>query len=136
MKADIITIANRLNRVDSITGLDAWYKSFLSNVDYSKEKISNINGTQVSVGESFNILIPFTGRYVPYLKWKDMEDKDNYYTLSQGDFIFLLKIDDEILPDNIMQIRNKYRSYVCEVRSILEVDRKNGTTIQLKVSGV
>ena len=136
MKADIITIANRLNRVDSITGLDVWYQSFLSNVDYSKEKISNINGTQVSVGESFNILIPFTDRYVPYLIWKDMEDKDNYYTLSQGDFIFLLQIDDEILPDNIMKIRNKYRSYVCEVRSILEVSRKNGATIQLKVSGV
>ena len=136
VEAQLITIANRLNRTDSITGLDVWYKFQLKNIQYSKERVTTVNGTQVSMSESFNILLPFTGKYIPYLRWKDLSNKDDYYTLSQGDYIFLTEITEDIQPNTIMQIKNKYRGYVCEVRSIIEVPERNGVTIQLKVSGV
>ena len=136
MEAQLITIANRLNRTDSITGLDVWYKFQLKNIQYSKERVTTVNGTQVSMGESFNILLPFTSKYIPYLQWKDLSNKDDYYTLSQGDYIFLTEITEDIQPNTIMQIKNKYKGYVCEVRSIIEVPERNGVTIQLKVSGV
>ena len=59
MEAKVITIANRLNRTDSVTGLDVWYKTELHNITYSKERVTDVNGTQVSGGEVFTILIPF-----------------------------------------------------------------------------
>lgn len=136
VEAQLTTIANRLNRTDSITGLDVWYKFQLKNIQYSKERVTTVNGTQVSMGESFNILLPFTDRYIPYLQWKDLSNKDDYYTLSQGDYIFLTDITEDIQPNTIMQIKNRYKGYVCEVRSIIEVPKRNGATIQLKVSGV
>ena len=53
MEAKVITIANRLNRKDSVTGLDVWYTTKMSNISYSKEKVTTVNGTQVSMGDSF-----------------------------------------------------------------------------------
>lgn len=136
MEAKVITIANRLNRKDSVTGLDVWYTTKMSNISYSKEKVTTVNGTQVSMGESYNILIPFTEKYMSYDDWKSTDNRDSYYTISQGDFIFLANVLEDIQTNNIIQLKNKYEPFVCEVRSVIEVPRRNGATIQLKVSGV
>ena len=136
MEAKTITIANRLNRTDSVTGLDVWYKTELHNITYSKERVTDVNGTQVSVGEVFTILIPFDKYYKPYIEWKKLADKDDFYTLSQGDYIFLTQVEEDIQPNNIMTLNNSYKPLVCEVRSIIEVSHKHGATIRLKVSGV
>lgn len=136
MEAKIITIANRLNRADSITGLDVWYKANLHNINYSKERITDVNGTQVSMGEAFTILLPFDNYYKPYNEWKKLENKDDFYTMSPGDYIFLTEVTEDIQPNTIMTLKNSYKPLVCEVRSIIEVSQKFGTTIRLKVSGV
>lgn len=136
MEAKVITIANRLNRKDSVTGLDVWYTTKMSNISYSKEKVTTVNGTQVSMSESYNILIPFTEKYMSYDDWKSTDNRDSYYTISQGDFIFLVDVLEDIQTNNIIQLKNKYEPFVCEVRSVIEVPRRNGATIQLKVSGV
>lgn len=136
MEAETITIANRLAKSDSITGLDVWYKCILHNIPYMTERITDVNGSQVSMGESFTILIPFDEKYKPYKEWKNLEDKDAYYTLSQGDYIFLDEISDDFLPNTIIQLKNKHKGFVCEVRSIIEVPHRYGATIRLKVSGV
>lgn len=136
MEAKVITIANRLNRADSVTGLDIWYKTELHNITYSKERVTDVNGTQVSVGEVFTILIPFDNYYKPYIEWKKLADKDDYYTLSQGDYIFLAQVEEDIQPNNVMNLKNSYKPLVCEVRSIIEVAQHYGATIRLKVSGV
>ena len=136
MEAKVITIANRLNRTDSVTGLDVWYKTELHNITYSKERVTDVNGTQVSVGEVFTILIPFDKYYKPYIGWTKLADKDGFYTLSQGDYIFLTQVEEDIQPNNIMTLKNSYKPLVCEVRSIIEVSHKHGATIRLKVSGV
>lgn len=136
MEAKVITIANRLNRTDSVTGLDVWYKTELHNIPYSKERVTDVNGTQVSVGEVFTILIPFDKYYKSYIEWKKLANKDDFYTLSQGDYIFLTSVAEDIQPNNIMTLKNSYKSLVCEVRSIIEVSQKHGATIRLKVSGI
>lgn len=136
MEAKVITIANRLNRTDSVTGLDVWYKTELHDIIYSKERVTDVNGTQVSVGEVFTILIPFDKYYKSYIEWKKLADKDSFYTLSQGDYIFLTQVEEDIQPNNIMTLKNSYKPLVCEVRSIIEVSQKHGATIRLKVSGV
>ena len=136
MDAQVITIANRLARADSVTGLDVWYKTLIHDIPYMKERVTNVNGSQVSMGEAFTILIPFDGKYRPYDEWKRLDNKDSYYTLSQGDYIFLTEINEDFLPNSIIQLKNKHKGSVCEVRSIIEVPKRYGATIRLKVSGV
>lgn len=131
-----ITILNKLPRQDSVTGLDIWYKSIVLNAIYSIEKVADVQGSITSLGQVFNILIPFNSAYLPYNEWKD-SDKESYFTLSQGDLIFIdVDINEDITPQNVQQIKNKYKSSVCEVRSIVEVPKRAGVNYRLKVSGV
>ena len=84
-----ITILNRLKKKDSTTGLDVWYKTILNDIKYKQDKVTSVVGTEVSMGEEYVILIPFSNNYVPYHEWKNSADKDNTYTMSQGDYIYL-----------------------------------------------
>lgn len=137
MESKVITVCNKLNRVHSQTGLDVWFKHTLENIQYSIERVTTVNGTQTSIGEVFNILIPFDSNYVPYTQWKDLVDKNKYFTMNQGDYIFLdVDLEEEVNPNSIINLKNKYKPRVCEVRSITEVLKRPGVQIQLRVSGV
>lgn len=132
-----VTILNKLRKSDSVTGVDVWYKSFLPDVAYKKEVIRDLNGTNVSVSETITILIPFDSKYTPYLKWKDLADKENYYTLSVGDLIFLdVYLEEEPTPNIISTLRTKYASVCCDVKSIEEVEQKYGVIYRLKVGAI
>lgn len=132
-----VTILNKLKRQDSVTGLDVWYKTIFENIKYSQTKVTTVVGTEVSMGQQFTILIPFTGKYVPYNEWKNSSNKDNTFTISQGDYIFLgIGLEEEVTPNNVLKLKNQYEPQVCEVRSIEEVPQKYGVKIQLRISGV
>ena len=132
-----ITILNKLKRQDSVTGLDVWYKTILEDIKYSQTKVTTVVGTEVSMGQQFTILIPFTGKYVPYNDWKNSSNKDNTFTISQGDYIFLgIGLEEEVTPNNVLKLKNQYEPQVCEVRSIEEVPQKYGVKVQLRISGV
>ena len=132
-----ITILNKLKHQDSSTGLDVWYKTIMKNIKYTNTKVTSVVGTDVSMGQQFIILIPFTGKYLPYSEWKNSNHKDKTFTVSQGDYIFLgSELEEEITPNNILKTKTKYEPNVCEVRSIEEVPQKYGVQIQLRISGV
>jgi hypothetical protein len=132
-----ITILNKLKHQDSSTGLDVWYKTIMKDIKYTNTKVTSVVGTEVSMGQQFIILIPFTGKYLPYAEWKNSNQKDNTFTISQGDYIFLgSELEEEITPNNILKTKTKYEPNVCEVRSIEEVPQKYGVKIQLRISGV
>lgn len=139
MIANVITICNKLNRIHSNIGLDVWYSHKLYDISYSIERVTTVNGSNTFVGEVFNILIPFSDDYLPYMQWKDSLEKDTKYTMNQGDYIFLgIDLSEQVTPNTIQQLRNSYKPNVCEVRSIMEVPKRQGINIQiqLKVSGV
>lgn len=135
-----ITILNRLKKKDSTTGLDVWYKTILNDIKYKQDKVTSVVGTEVSMGEEYVILIPFSNNYVPYHEWKNSADKDNTYTMSQGDYIYLgIGLQEEVNASNVVKIKTQYEPNVCEVRSIEEVpmdSKKYGIKIQLRVGGV
>lgn len=131
-----VTFLNRLRRKDSVTNTDIWYKSIIKNCVYKKDRISNINGTVVSMGQQFTILIPFTGKYLPYKEWKTLEDKTGYYTLSNQDVIILDIVKEEVTAQNIAQVKNDYEPNTCEIRSIEQVDKKLSVQFEFRVSGV
>lgn len=135
-----ITILNRLKRKDSVTGLDVWYKTILKDVKYKQDKVTTVVGTDVSMGESYTILIPFNENYKPYNVWKNSTDKDTTYTMSQGDYIYLgIELAENVNPSNVVKLKTQYEPNVCEVRSIEEVpmdSKKYGIKIQLRIGGV
>ena len=126
----MITLANKLSRTESSTGLDVWYKTELD-AQHKTDRVQSIIGSDVSVGQSHIVLIPFSDKY---RKFKDWSDKDNTYTLRVGDIIFFDTFDDEITPSNISELKSQYEH--CVVKSIEEAEQKCGATIQFKVGGV
>lgn len=131
-----ITLLNRLRKKDSVTNLDVWYKTYIQNCVYKKEKVTDVSGTNVSMGEQFTILIPFSDKYKPYREWKKLEDKSKFYTLSPQDVIILDIVEDDVTSQNIIQIKNNYEPDTCEVRSIEQVDQKLSVTYEFRIGGV
>ena len=131
-----ITLLNKLKRKDSITGLDIWYKTIIKDCIYKKERVSDVSGNIVSMGQQFTILIPFTGKYIPYKDWKNIEDKKGYYTLSNQDIIILDEVQEEVDVKNIIEIKNSYEPNTCEIRSIEQVDQKLSVNFEFRVGGV
>ena len=131
-----ITLLNRLKRKDSVTNTDVWYKTKIQNCVYKKDRITTVNGTVVSMGQAFTVLIPFTGNYFPYKDWKKLEDKTGFYTLSEQDVIILDDVIEEVTPQNITQIKNDYEPNTCEIRSIEQVNQVFSVQFEFRVSGV
>lgn len=131
-----ITLLNRLKRKDSVTNTDVWYKTKIQNCVYKKDRITTVNGTVVSMGQAFTVLIPFTGNYLPYKDWKKLEYKTGFYTLSEQDVIILDDVVEEVTPQNITQIKNDYEPNTCEIRSIEQVNQVFSVQFEFRVSGV
>lgn len=131
-----ITLLNKLKRKDSVTGIDVWYKTIINNCIYKKDRVSTVNGSVVSIGEQFTILIPFTDKYMQYKDWKNLENKSGTYTLSAQDIIILDEVTENVTAQNITQIKNDYEPNTCEIRSIEQVDKKLSVNYQFRVSGV
>ena len=131
-----ITLLNRLKRKDSVTNTDVWYKTQIQNCVYKKDRITTVNGTVVSMGQAFTVLIPFTGNYLPYKDWKKLEDKTGFYTLSEQDVIILDDVIEEVTPQSITQIKNDYEPNTCEIRSIEQVNQVFSVQFEFRVSGV
>ena len=131
-----ITLLNKLKRKDSVTNTDVWYKTQIQNCVYKKDRITTVNGTVVSMGQAFTVLIPFTGKYWPYKDWKKLEDKTGFYTLSEQDVIILDDVVEEVTPQNITQIKNDYELNTCEIRSIEQVNQVFSVQFEFRVSGV
>lgn len=88
------------------------------------------------MGQAFTILIPFTGKYLPYREWKKLADKIGYYTLSEQDVIILGEVTEDVNAQNITQIKNDYEPDTCDIRSIEQVQQRFTSNFEFRVSGV
>lgn len=131
-----VTILNKLAGTDSLDGLDVWYKTILKDVVYKVENVQSVNGTTVSVAQTFNILLPFSDNFKSYNEWKNLENREGHFTVSQGDYIIFEVVEEQITPNTVHRIKNAYEPNVCEVRSVVEVEQKYGVKYQLQIRGV
>ena len=131
-----ITILNRLKRKDSVAGTDVWYKSVINNCTYKKDRISGVDGKVVSMGQEFTILIPFTGKYMPYNEWKNLEDKTGFFTISNQDVIILEDVEEEVTDKTIISVKQNHEPNTCEVRSIEQVIKRTGVNFEFRIGGV
>lgn len=131
-----ITLLNKLSRKDSVTNTDIWYKTEIENCTYKKDRVTSVDGKVVSMGQQFTVLIPFTDKYIPYSQWKTLEDKTNYFTLSNQDVIILESVPEEVTDKTIIAVKQAHEPNTCEIRSIEQVIKRSGVKFEFRVSGV
>ena len=131
-----VTLLNKLKRKDSTTNTDDWYKTILTDCVYKKTSLASVTGTTVGMGQQFTILIPFTGKYLPYKDWKNLVDNTGFYTLSPSDVIILGTVDEDVTDKNIITIKNDYEPNSCDIMSIEQVEKKLSVKFEFQVGGV
>ena len=131
-----VTLLNKLKRKDSTTNTDIWYKTILTDCVYKKTSLASVTGKTVGMGQQFTILIPFTGKYLPYKDWKNLVYKTGFYTLSPSDVIILDTVEEDVTDKNIITIKNDYEPNSCEIMSIEQVDQKLSVKFEFRVGGV
>ena len=96
-----ITIYNKL--VDPTTQRVSWYKTTVENCFWKAQNVLFAMGrygvsTLGVVTENKEIIcrIPQNDRYVDKRIWKDLDNRDDYFTLANGDIIVLGEVDDVI----------------------------------------
>lgn len=109
-----ITVLNKLRAKDSKTKIDIWKKTVLSDCFWSEKAVRTVQGTSVSLGNSYIVRVPKNDNFKPYNKWKNgMEG----FTFSTGDYIILGEIGEEtVTPNTIQTVVNKYRPNAFEIK--------------------
>ncbi len=131
-----ITILNKLKRIDSDTNKDVWYKTVLTDVAWYTDSARSAGNHDVYIGSYITILIPFHEEYLDYLDWVKAKERENYYTMSTGDYVIKGFVEEDITPENIVKTMDKYGERVCLVRHHNANYDRFGATVQLKVQGV
>ena len=131
-----ITIINKLKRVDSKTGLDVWYKHTVDDVAWYTDSARSASSSSVFIGTYITVLMPFNDKYMQYKKWKTGGNVDEYFTISNGDYIVLGDVEEDITASNVIAVMQKYEPDVCQVKHIQELHDRFNATVQLKIEGV
>lgn len=131
-----VTILNKVRREDSGTNKDVWYKTVLNDVAWYTDSARSAGNHDVYIGTYITVLIPFHDEYKDYLDWIALKDKENYYTVSTGDYVINGIVDEEVTSDNIVKTLQKYGERVCLVRHHNANYNRFGATVQLKIQGV
>lgn len=86
---ETITVYNCIKAKDNGGAMDGWVPTVLYNCFFQSHVVQNAGDQTLSMSSSYTARIPAdTGaKYLPYREWKELEDKEGYYTLSENDVI-------------------------------------------------
>lgn len=121
-----ITIYNKF--VDPTTQRVTWYRNVIKNCFWKQvNDLYNMGrygmstvGIQLEVKEIV-CRIPQDSRYVNKRTWKELENRDDYFTLANGDIIILGEVEDEINEYTIGQRSTDVLAKYKEVDEGLEI---------------
>lgn len=131
-----VTILNRWRRSDSGQNLDRWFKYVIDDCVWYTDSARSAGGSAVYIGTYITILIPFHDDFVPYVEWKKLNDKSGIFTVSNGDYLILGDVPEEIDASNVVSVVEEYQPNVCLVRHVQQMHDRFGATVQLKIQGV
>lgn len=132
-----VTILNKLRRADTPEKKeDLWFKTVVTDAAWYTDSARSAGSSSVFIGTYITVLLPFHEEYVPYLEWKDLNNKDEKFTISMGDYIILGEIEEEVTAANVVAVMQKYGENVCLVRHHKASYPRFGATVQLKIEGV
>lgn len=130
-----VTILNKLNRADSPSNLDVWYKTVIEDAAWYSQAVRTVQNNSVSIGSYIICLIPHHDNYLEYFDWKKEGNQVGNYTLSAGDYIVLGEVTEEITANNVVAVMSKYEPRVCSVKHFEELHDRFSTFVQLRVEG-
>lgn len=129
-----ITILNKLPRT-STTTTDTWYKTVIRNAEHQQKALISQSGTSTEFGHKTIVLIPNNDKFLPFNEWKKREDRGNYYTISEKDYIVLdEEVTETVTSQNISATLKNYNKV--EIRLINILNKRSGTIVQIKIEGV
>lgn len=116
-----ITIYNKYT--DRTTRTDAYKRTVIKNVFFDEKKATNRLQSGLIDADQVLLLIPFDhdsqAKYVAPIEFKELEDKQNHFTLQNGDRIVKGDIDYEI-TGRISDLDKEYQTF-----TITSVDTKD-----------
>lgn len=126
-----MTVLNRRAGRDSPDGLDTWKKTVLHDCFWAGKQTQKQSGWEVNEGASYLLRVPQYADYRPYLEWKaDMAG----FTFSPGDYIIRGEVSEEITPETVQRVVEKYRPDAFEVQ--LFKDNTDGPMPHYRLEGV
>lgn len=128
---DTVTVLNKRDGLDSPDGLDAWKRTVLRGCFWAGEQTQGQSGQEISEGAAYLLRVPRSADCRPYLEWKtDMEG----FTFSTGDYIILGEAAEEITPETVQSVVERYRPDAFEVRKFK--DNTKGPLPHYRLEGV
>lgn len=131
-----VTVLNKRAGRDSADYLDSWKKTVLTDCFWAGKQTRGQSGrmtssAEVNEGASYVLRVPRAPEYRPYREWKvDMEG----FTFSPGDYIIRGEVAEEITPETVQAVVEKYRPDAFEVQ--LFKDNTDGPLPHYRLEGV
>jgi hypothetical protein len=118
MLSNKITIVNRLKGVDNDSGRDMFFKKVLDNCAWNSKEIATRNGNTITYSNGYEVHIPQAQEYTyfEYNIWKNKENLDDCFTFSLDDYVILGEVEEEITPNNITEVIDKYKPNAFQIR--------------------
>lgn len=131
-----VTVLNKRDGMDSSDHLDTWKKTVLTGCFWAGQQTRvkpERMSTSLEINESASYLlrVPQSEGYHPYREWKD--DMDGF-TFSPGDYIIRGEVPEEITPDNVQAVVERYRPDAFEVQKFR--DNTGGPMPHYRLEGV
>ena len=121
-----VTIINRLKSKDNESKRDKFYKKTLDNCIWDKAKLANQSGKAIYYSNGYSVQIPTEQncKYKDYREW--ITDIENSFTLYLDDYVILGEVTEDITPESLKDIVNKYSPFVFKISSIEDYNSRDG----------
>lgn len=120
---DTITLINKLDAKHALLKQDAYYATVLHNCMWSDEFANGVSSSGVVTPTTIHrIQIPaYEGQYIPYMEWRKMEGRENYFTLRTDDYIVRGEITENVDATTIRSIISEFEPNAFQVRAWREL---------------
>lgn len=124
---DTITVINKLNARDSLLKEDTYYTTVLEHCMYSVKSAQSIaNDGSVNIGTVHQVQIPESENYLPYREWKELENRNDSFTLRTGDYIIKGEVTEPVDASTIKKVLSAYEPDVFQIQTFRDATKGSG----------
>ena len=142
-----VTVLNKIQGTDIGQKCDIWTKTVVDNTYWVKSLDSStttttFSGSLKSVEDftknviSTKVMFADLSNYKPYVDLIKYLDNSNFFTLSLGDYVVNGIVLDEITSQNVREVIEKYKGYVCKITNISFPKNRGISKVKLIAEGV
>lgn len=130
-----VTLFHCIRASKETKNIDEWVVTVLKNCSVSTEVATTRYTDSINSNDSKVYMKIKTLDIRGYKPRREYTKKDFTYTIDTNDFIFLGVVDEEVTPENVVDIVNKYKPNSVRVVSVDE-NLTKGVVPHLKIIGV